>query len=233
MRPGPCRHRPARLDTLQDCGVAEGRCGHELDTHGDHAVLCGRGGGRYRAHTALCRCLGRFAREANVEYSFEEVCPALLRGDPGSEEAVEARLDLRLWSGSQEWVWEAWLDATVTHPWRQAMRNSAARVDGAAAADAVKRKVSRYGEGLGGVRVTTVACESWGRLGDDAVELLGQLAGHWASVTHAGPAAAAATVRRWRAEIGIGLTRAQAATAAQACAPLCLQADEAEDDEND
>eukprot|EP00973_Karenia_brevis_P016465 2255309-Karenia_brevis.AAC.1 len=90
MRPGPCRHRPARLDALQDCDVAEGRCGQELDIHGDHAVLCGRGRGRYRAHTALCRCLGRFAKEANVEYSFGEVCPALLRGDPGSDEAMEA-----------------------------------------------------------------------------------------------------------------------------------------------
>eukprot|EP00973_Karenia_brevis_P055646 7738603-Karenia_brevis.AAC.1 len=115
------------------------------------------------------------------------------------------------------------------------MRQAAAAEDGAAAAEAMQRKRSRYGEGVGGVRVTTVACETWGRLGDEAVELVTQLAGHWASVSHAGPAAAAATARRWRAEVGVGLTRAQAATAAQACAPVFQQADsefESEEDES-
>ena len=233
MQSGPCRHRPARLDTLQDCDAAEGRCGRELDTHGDHAVLCGRGRGRYRSHTAVCKCLGRFAREANVEYSFEEVCPALLRGAAGSDEAVEARLDLHLWSSSQQWLWEAWLDATVTHPWREALRHKAAREDGAAAAEATRRKRRRYGDGSGGIAVTAVAVETWGRLGDEAAELLAQLAAHWAGGARAGPAAAAATERRWRAELGIALTRAQAATAAQASAPLCCAGRGEESDEHD
>ena len=161
MQVGPCRHRPARLDALHDCDAMEGRCGRELDAHGDHAVLCGQGRGRYRSHTAICKWLGRFAKEAGVEYSFEEVCPELLQGEPGSDEAVEARLDLRLWSASQEWLCQLWLDATVTHPWRMALRQRAAEHDGAAALDACQRKKRRYGDGSGGVQVTAVAVETW------------------------------------------------------------------------
>jgi len=72
---------------------------------------------------------------------------------------------------------------------------------------------------LGGVSVTAVAVEAWGRLGEDAAELLAQLAGQWSGLSKAGPAAAAAIARRWRSEIGTALTRAQAAMAAEAATP--------------
>ena len=101
------------------------------------------------------------------------------------------------------------------------MRHKAARTDGAAAADATQRKVQRSGHGVGGVQVITVAVETWGRLGEDATELPAQLAGHWATASSAGSAAAAATLRRWRSEMGVALVRSQAATAAQAAPTRC------------
>ena len=52
-----------------------------LDQLGDHAVFCAKGRGRFRIHTAIARCVARFAREAGVEFCFEEVCPALLQGE--------------------------------------------------------------------------------------------------------------------------------------------------------
>ena len=125
------------------------------------------------------------------------------------------------------------MGATVIHPWREALRRNAALEDGAAAAEATQRKRRRYGDGSGGIAVTAVAVETWGRLGDEAAELLAQLAAHWAGGARAGPAAAAATERRWRAELGIALTRAQAATAAQASAPLCCAGRGEESDEHD
>ena len=132
MRAGPCSMH--KSETAGE--VAEERCGRCLDILGDHAVLCGRGGGWYRAHTAVCRCLGRFAREAKVEHSFEEVCPQLLSGEPGSETAVEARLDVHMWSGGQPWLLEEWVDATIGHPWQKRERDKAAKDDGCTAAAA-------------------------------------------------------------------------------------------------
>ena len=212
MRAGPCQVRNANTSGE----IAEERCGQCLDALGDHAVLCGRGGGKYRAHTAVCRCLGRFAREAGIERTFEEVCPQLLKGEPGSDHAVEARLDVHMWSGGQQWLMEEWVDATVGHPWRKSGRAQASSVDGSTAAAAEGRKRKRYGEGQGGITVSPFAVETWGRLGTSATELLAKMAAHWAGNASLGPAAAAAKVRRWRAELGIALARAQAATAAKA-----------------
>jgi hypothetical protein len=164
----------------------------------------------------VCRCLGRFAREAGIERTFEEVCPQLLSGEPGNENAVEAQLDVHMWSGGQQWLMEEWVDATVGHPWRKTGRTKAGNVDGSTAAAAEERKRQRYGEGRGGITVTPFAVETWGRFGIGATELLAKMAAHCAGSASFGPAAAAAKVRRWRAELGIALARAQAATAAKA-----------------
>ena len=81
------------------------------------------------------------------------------------------------------------------------------------AEEAEKRKLERYGEGLGGVKVPPAACESRGRLGPSFDELLRQLE---AEVRQADASTGAAVGRRWRAELGIALVRAQHVAFAQA-----------------
>ena len=41
-----------------------------------------------------------FARESDAEAVAEQVGPELLRGEPGSEAAVEARLDIHIWAAA-------------------------------------------------------------------------------------------------------------------------------------
>ncbi len=105
MMAGECGHRNVHAKPGPSSGP-RGRCGQFLDEFGDHAALCGKGRGRYRRHNAVAHCLSRIAREAGIETGSEEVCPALLKGTPSAEDAVEARLDVHLWSGGQGWIWE-------------------------------------------------------------------------------------------------------------------------------
>ena len=123
---------------------------------------------------------------------------------------------MHLWSSGQPWLVEEWVDVTVTHPWRQQLRRKASSANGVAAADAENRKEARYGVGRGGVRVTPFAVETWGRMGAGAETLLSKLSAHWAWRTRARAGAAAAKERQWRAELGVALVRAQAATLLEA-----------------
>ena len=138
--------------------------------------------------------------------SKEEFVPELLQGEPGSPDAVEARLDLHIWTpgpGPAEW----WVDVTHHHAW--AVRYRTGRLfAGRVAREAEKMKADRYGPGVGGVVVTPAAVESWGRLGPGFDRLLGQLEARWACLRQADASAAAATSRQWRAELGIAQTRA-------------------------
>ena len=220
----PCGLKPGGQPSGQGAcrDVAARRCGKALDPFGDHAILCGKGPGRYRVHNAVCRAIARIARETGAEVELEEVCPALLRGTPGDPNAVEARLDVHFWTHGMECAQEGWVDVVVTHPWRLALRAVAATTDGAAAADAHRRKRARYGDGKGGVTVAPFPIEAWGRFGEGAESVVQILASAWQHRRDASPEAVAASVRRWRAAIGVAVARAQAATfsaAVATCAP--------------
>ena len=98
---------------------------------------------------------------------------------------------------------EVWVGVTCRHPFAKRYRNSAASEDGHAAKLGEEDKATRYGDGSGGVVVTTAAIESWGRMGAAFESLLGKLECAWAARHFAGPIVAAQTSRRWREEIGI------------------------------
>ena len=190
-------------------------CGQARDRWGDHAVLCGKGPGRYRVHGALCRCLCRFAGQSRVEAEAEVVCPQLLKGQPGAKDAVEARLDVYIWSSGPELL-EEWVDVTATHPRKATARKAAAVQDGVAVEAAESKKRKRYGEGVGGVSVSPAGSESWGRLGVSALSLLERLASQHATTTGA---VRSRTLQRWKAELGVALVRALAETVTQAQRP--------------
>ena len=116
------------------------------------------------------------------------------------------------------------MDVTHHHPW--ALRYQTAKPEpGKVACDAEQSKYDRYGPGSGGVAVTPAAIESWGRLGPAFEGLLRQLEARWAWVKNADAPAAAATGRRWRAELGIAQVRALHVTcmaAVRGCSPAAL-----------
>ena len=165
----------------------------------------------------LCKCAG----QSHVEFEQEQVCPQLLQGVPEEKDAVEARLDVHLWSHGDE-LYEAWVDVTATHPWKQQSRSAAMATDGAAASGAEQRKRARYGEGRGGVTASPFCSESWGRLGDSAQGVLAQLASQHARA-HGAPRSH--TLQRWLAQLGIAMYRAMSETVAQARRP-CASAEE-------
>ena len=112
--------------------VAEDTCGILLDIHGDHAVTCKKGGGAQRVHGAVAHVIGGAARECGAEVAYEWTVPELLQGDPGSENAVLAILDVHLWFAYPVPL-EIWVDVTCRHPYAKPYRNSAATVHGHAA----------------------------------------------------------------------------------------------------
>ena len=58
------------------------------------------------------------------------VSPELLvKGEIGTDECVEARLNVHLW-GSGSSLYEEWVDVTVTHPWRQDCKKKSSEEDG-------------------------------------------------------------------------------------------------------
>jgi hypothetical protein len=146
------------------------------------------------------------AKEAGCEVAAEEVVPELLNGTPGSPEAVEARLDLHIWSPQPDAQW--FVDVTHHHSWASRWRQGTLSA-GKVAAEEEKKKVERYGPGRGGIVVTPAAVESWGRLGSSFEHLLRSLEAQWAKLHATTPAMVAATGRRWRCELGIALARAQ------------------------
>ena len=206
MPAGDCKHRAAKDP---DGAV----CGKQRDRFGDHAVLCGKGAGRYRVHNALSRRVARIARSCGVEAEPEEVCPALLKGEAGKPDSTEARLDVHLWSPGPE-PFEEWVDVTVVHPFQVKRKAAATGNDGVAVEAAEQSKRERYGLGVGGVACAPMGFESWGRIGCSAQGVLDRLAVQHARL-HSAPCAR--TLRRWRAELGVAMYRAMAETAAAAC----------------
>jgi hypothetical protein len=195
----------ARGDT--ETVVAEERCGRKLDEYGDHTLICNCGGGRYRRHGGITKLLTSFAKEAGCRAEEEVTVPELLCGEPGTENAVEARLDIHVWATSP-WPLELWIDATFRHPWAQRYREDAALYDGAAAATAEADKRDRYGVGIDGVVVTPAALESWGWLSDGLEWVLGCLQARRAALHGLSGQAASTLGRRWRQELGIAQVRA-------------------------
>ena len=210
----PCQLRSrSATNFIDDADQANTVCGQCLDNHLDHALCCNKGGGFYRVHGSVARALTSIAREADCIVYTEEVVPELLQGTPGTDEAVEARLDLHIWAHPPhpaEW----WVDVTHHHPWASRYRTTIE--PGRAAKDAEKQKHDRYGPGSGGVCVTPAAIESWGRLGPSFESLLAQLQTRWARTKQADASATAATGRRWYAEIGVAQVRALHVTCVQA-----------------
>ena len=123
-------------------------------------------------------------------------------------------------------MFEEWLDVTVTHPARESIAREASNNDGAAVEEVEKRKLKRYGVGLGGVSCTPFGLETWGRMGASANSFLDRLAGQHAALTGQ---PRTRLLKRWRAVLGVVLCRALAESVRQAARRPAAAEHEVED----
>ena len=198
------------------------QCGSFLDPFLDHAVMCKVGPGVYRLHNTLAHKLREFAREAGCEAESEVVVPSLLRGEPGTAAAVEARLDLHVWAGGS-WPLEQYIDVTTRHPWAQCYRQEAL-ADTEQAATAPERRAEgqkqrRYAREANGVPVVVAVLGSWGRLSSSLGDFLDLMARRAAHARSDSGIHSFGRRRRWIEELAIAQQRClhrQFATAMQA-----------------
>jgi hypothetical protein len=148
----------------------------------------------------LARLIGDFSKEAGASCFFEQVVPELLQGDPGSDEAVEAKADVHIWAAAPQPL-NIFVDVTQRLPTAKAYVRQAAAEDGWLNRTAEKEKEERYGQGNGGVHMLGVGIEAFGRLGPNFTSLLGTLANRMRAMGIAMVRIQQAE-KRWRQDIG-------------------------------
>ena len=91
-------------------------------------------------HGAVACVIGSAARECGAEV--ERTVPELLQGVPGTDETVEAILDVHIWTAFPHPM-EEWVDVTCRHPFAKRYRRSAGASNGVAAKAGEDDKASR------------------------------------------------------------------------------------------
>ena len=186
------------------------QCPAFVDPLLDHAALCKSGKGVYRLHNTLAHKLREFAKEAGCEAQCEVVVPSLLKGQSGTEDAVEARLDIHIWAGGS-WPLEQYVDVTTRHPWAQRYRQEAlAPTEQAATAPerrATTQKASRDAMEADGVPVVVAVLGSWGRMCSSLNDLLDLLSRRAAHARADAGIHAFGRRRRWVEEIAVAQQR--------------------------
>ena len=158
-------------------------CNAPLDRRGRHARMCGVGGGRGARHNRVrdwfcatySACTGLLAVSERHAPQWDVV-------DPGTQEVVQARLDVAT-SDSRTGL-PLYLDVVVKCAYSvdRATLRARARRDGRAASDAAAEKRRRYRDA--GNSLVPLAFEAGGRPSDSAAQFMRQLGAAWAE-THA------------------------------------------------
>jgi hypothetical protein len=181
-----------------------GVCGQLLaGAHGLclHPLTCDVAAARLRPHRAVATALGRALRACGAAVDYERHVPHLYQWDPGSQRYVEAILDVvTSWPGGSSL--RAW-DVVISCPHSSRARRPDER-PAAAAEGGEHVKIARYGDG-----VTTLALESYGRLGPRSQDAL-QLVAREAVLYGTAVIPPGLLQRRWRQDIDLALAFAQA-----------------------
>ena len=146
-------------------------CKYVLDPQQVHAVCCKAGQGVYRVHNAIAGELTKITKGAGLWTTTNAVIPALAQVKEG--EKIDAELDVVTWSPEPGLSLQ--LDVNVRHPSADRYIKQSCRTDGVAARKAEQEKQARY-PSRNGIRVTTFAIETFGRLGNEASETMQKLA---------------------------------------------------------
>ena len=175
-------------------------CEEVLDDHADHALCCPCGPLRIQPHNAYADELANCITETGVHVRREAWIKEF------TSESSDAYLDV--WAFGTPDVIDVLIDVTIRHPMAAAYQPSAARVQGHAAASGEREKKERY-PAAGGRSMTPFAVETWGRLGDEAEELLQTLAAAATRrETRRGHVPIPGTIlKRWRASLDATLQR--------------------------
>ena len=178
-------------------------CHERMDKYGDHAVLCEKGPWRVRRHDQVADYMSELLRSSGAitirEFPFLE-----LRCD--ERDAI-----LDIWATGSAWMGDVVIDVTVRHPCSADLLRAAAETDGACAMDAERDKQKRYPPSAG-IRVTTLAAETFGRLGPEAEELLANAAAATVRRNQSRGLPAGRPLQRWRAAISAFVAKSVART---------------------
>ena len=117
---------------------------------------------------------------------------------------------LDVWSYGIPELPDVLLDITVRHPRAERYRPASEQVAGSAAARAEAEKEDKYPAARGRA-VWPVAHETWGRLGEQAEQLLVVIAAAAARRAYRRGRTAGTELRRWRAQLDAALQRSVAA----------------------
>jgi hypothetical protein len=203
---------PCRLQKTVAAGADPAPCGCAIIDDGDHAVTCKKGRGIQRMHDVVAAVACQACKDAGLEARREIIVPEWARWTTATPtkpaECREARLDVCAWSPAAL-LRDLNVDATVRHALSQRYRSRAAREDGAATLMAAAEKERRYPL-KGGLRCTTAAAETLGRLGADFLELLKELAQLAAGRDHERGLPATRWTRKWRVELSCQLHKSVA-----------------------
>ena len=148
-----------------------------------------------------------------ADTALEVVVPSLMQGEPGTEGAREAKLDVHVWVAPPQ-PCDVYLDVTVRHPWSMRCRGQAASAPGRGSPGG-----AREGGALqfrGGVHVVAAAVEPWGRMGHGTNWFYQMFATRWALVRRAAPDETAQVPKRWIAKLGVAMARARYCTLCEA-----------------
>ncbi|CAM9836350.1 unnamed protein product, partial [Heterosigma akashiwo] len=147
-------------------------CGREMDTRGNHSMMCARGGGAFRRHHGILRAMAQVFKEARPRdaISLEVLLQSLGPVRQGDE---LKRMDIVVESATKPTLLA---DTTVIHPVSRV--NASAKSSGAAAKIREQQKNRAYGTASQDLRMqfTPIAVEAFGRWGARAVSLLKSLA---------------------------------------------------------
>ena len=188
---------------LRNAGASEqdedGFCGHALDPELRHPMIYKVGPARMRPYRALAAACAESLRRAGAVVDLERVWPSLYKWSDGV--CTEAVMDLvAWWPGSCN---AHLIDVTVRclHADRYARTCHRA---GVPASGGEREKLVRYG-----TAVTTIAMETYGRMGKASCAALERLASE-AGTYGSGPGAAGRLVPGWRLAIERAVLFAQA-----------------------
>ncbi len=177
----------------------QARCGADLDSFGDHCVLCGTGPWRNQRHNALCEVWGDIFEEigghSRLEAFVEELCRGCRR---------DAIIDV--WAHGLADTPDILADITVRHPVWPTYMPQAADETGYTAQRAEHEKLVKYPP-VPGCTVTPLAHETFGRLGTRAEELLVRCAAIATWRAHRRGREPGPVLKNWRTRLDAALMR--------------------------
>ena len=189
---GQCSHKYVAEDS---------RCAAHSDALGIHAACCAVGGLRLGRHHTIVRLLQRWAKEAGFQVNREMHVREWRR--PKKDGSMKAAI-MDLVCGGHTSLPARWVDVTVRHPLASTYIDEAERTAGAALAAARRDKLKNYPT-RDGMHCTVFGLEVYGRITEEAAQLITEWAGAASQEKQALGLPARSARGRWLTELSAQL----------------------------